>query len=122
MQAPLIKHSPFSSACHYLRAGKQPHEADAVRLKNLLVLFPGVRVSEHMSESRNFSVFLRRGSVPARPAVRSLVADPLAPAAGGGADRRAVARKPLGGASNWGDRDQRSRVGFVDTAVQEKAI
>ncbi|MFK4526136.1 hypothetical protein ABIF90_004117 [Bradyrhizobium japonicum] len=29
-----------------------------------------------------FSVFLRRGGVPARLAIRSLVADPLAPAAG----------------------------------------
>lgn len=29
-----------------------------------------------------FSVFLRRGVVPARHAIRSLVADPLAPAAG----------------------------------------
>src|ERR1700722_15589114 len=49
--------------------------------------------------------------VPARGAIRSLVTDALAPAAGRGADRRAAAGEPLGGAPERGDRDQRSRTG-----------
>src|SRR5580704_4522489 len=56
-----------------------------------------------------FSVLLRRSGVPPRGAVRSLVANALATATGRGADCRAAAGEPFGGASDGGDREQRSR-------------
>jgi hypothetical protein len=56
-----------------------------------------------------FSELLRRSGIPPRDAVRSLVVNALATATGRGADCHAAAGEPFGGASDRGDREQRSR-------------
>ena len=56
-------------------------------------------------------VLLRRSRLPARPALRSLVADALAPAPGRGAARRADPGEPRGGAQDRRHQDPGSRAG-----------
>jgi transposase, IS5 family len=55
-------------------------------------------------------------------AVRPLVADPLAPAAGRGAARGPAAGEPVGGAQERGAGEPGPRAVVVDTTVQPKAI
>ena len=69
-----------------------------------------------------FSVLLRRSGVPPRGAVRSLVANALATATGRGADCRAAAGEPFGGASDRAIEIKDLERVVVDTTVQEKAI
>ena len=69
-----------------------------------------------------FSVLLRRSGVSPRGAVRSLVVNALATATGRGADCRAAAGEPFGGASDGAIESKDLERVVVDTTVQEKAI
>ena len=68
-----------------------------------------------------FPVFLRRGVLPARAAVRPLVDDALAPAHGRGAARGAAAGEPVGCGQDRAMKPADSRV-IVDTTVQPKNV